>query len=136
MRRATPRVFALTAFAALLGGCDQNDATAYPPTLIQLIVNGHLYDGERVMVQGYITLGAEGRGDHLYLYCEDLLNQNTGHGLFLRLDGFELTPEREQELNRRYVYVIGEFEHPVALNNLEVIDFVPQPSARPICAAE
>jgi hypothetical protein len=109
--------FASVVFAAVLGGPAHSDVSAPPPdsslhqapyesvSLISLISNPERYDGKRVSVQGFLSIGFEDNG--LYLDREAYQAFSTKDALWLDV-GQDIIRNKDR-LNHRYVVIVGSF---------------------------
>jgi len=133
--RIVGRVKWLVLFLALgIMGCGERETwPIHSPTIIHLMVNGPRYDGERISVFGFIRLIPASDRDQLFLSCDALLNHDSLQGLFLRTTDEFMPEERARELDGRYVNVIGVFEDPMALNEIEYIEIAAMELERPSC---
>lgn len=108
-------------------------ASTYSPSLIQLLVNGQAYDGRRVAIEGYVTLWPSSRSDRLFLHCDDLVGGASANILYLQLNEFEVPEDRAGELDRRFVSIIGRYDHPLTLKDVEHIELWSNEQGQPFC---
>jgi hypothetical protein len=84
----------------------QCEAQGGPTTLLQVLANPQKYDGQKLLVIGFLHLEFE--GDGLYLHKEDFDNAIVGNVIWV-----DVSPEmkkRFSQINDKYVVISGTFD--------------------------
>lgn len=112
-----------------------SDAISEPvpnPALIHLIVQPEHYDGQRVSVRGFVRVRPHYQSGHIFMGCDDLLND--GQGLLLRIPNETLGVDEGEQFDGRYVSLTGVFEYPIVIDAVEVIELLEDETIlRPSC---